>query len=354
MNFPPHLPPPACTVPTHRKLRSLWQVIFVVFISGLAGITATLVTLAWVIPTVGPIDSYMRIQNAAKRQADTILDPAFEQKTRQRLLRIYDSKTKVRGLYYSDDSFLAPAVLLSSDGWAAVHTDELKMPPLSQWEAIDSQGIPHAAVRAVAGDKVTYVRFVGEGFRIMPYAAWDRIEQGASLWEIHDGMWRTVTIDREIKNPSDSVYPFMQTTAWRFLPSAGEKSILITAEGDFAGFGKEGSLIHPSWKAEYELRSILETGTIAYRTFPWKGFFVNQAQDGRAVRDVSGFYLESAPKMSGNSAQTGDVVIEINGVPVHPLTLPQTVLAAPDVVLTRVLRQGKEIIVEARKEAFTN
>lgn len=349
MTSSPHLPPPACHVPTHHIARSLSRVLFTVFIGCLSGMTAAFVAVAWIVPAFVPSQSLSGVERG-RRSVSLAPSPTLVQQTRQRMLRVYDARKKVTGSVYHDGALMAEAVLLSSDGWAVIAGTKSAFPDPDVWEGVDSQGIVHRAERVIfdAKNSLAFARFDGQGFRIMPFADWGALQSGSELWGVSDGVWKGTSIDSIARIPRASAASILESAyTYDLLPFTEKKSILLSDEGFMVGFSDGTRIATSNWQIEYELQSILDRGDIEYRGFPWRGVYVSgRLQDG-AVRETPGFYLENVGASRGLRA--GDIVLRIDGKSVDSPDVPRHILFSADTVPVTILRNGEEMDVTVGK-----
>ena len=194
-NFPPHLPKKACNVKTHHWLKSVWWILFVVFVAALSSLAFTLSTLVWFAPAYIPDQFITNTQKSFKAQKEDMSVEVLN-KTRQRLWYIYDKREKIGGKFYANDADRLQAVLFSSDGWAIVYAPNYQKGLEKYWEAVDYQGVSYK-IEKVFVDSLSglaYMKFArldearalqaGSGFSFISFANWNEISAGETVWEI--------------------------------------------------------------------------------------------------------------------------------------------------------------------------
>lgn len=323
-----------------------------VFIGLLSGMAAALAAVAWIVPWALPTTDILQIDRG-RRASALRPDPALVQQTRQRMLAVYDARKRRAGSFYHEDARIADGILLSSDGWAVVPLPLSALPDPSVWEGVDTQGVVRRVQRTVADPRrgITFVQFDGEGFRIMPFFNWDRVDAGTALWALEGGTWKETAINAGNRRATAPTLSLLDAGySYALLQAVEKRSILLGDQGELAGFSDGQTIDVPAWLLNYELRSILERGSIQFFALPWRGVFVTgQVRDG-ALHEVTGFYIDAL----GTTARTanvkvGDVVLRVNGKPVDAPDLPRHLLSSPDTVTVTLLRDGKEMETEVEK-----
>lgn len=345
--FPPHLPPPACSVPTHYTFKTLQKLLAIVFLGALAGISAALAALAWALPSILPVQQLSSIEyNARHAQTPNVV---LLQRIRQRVVRVYDVKKRVGEGFYSQDAMVGEAMMLSSDGWGVIYDPLDLLKDTSTLEGIDYQHIAHPVKTVVrdAGRHLVYVKFDGAGFHIVPFFQADRLTSGLTLWSFTRDRWAVAEVDGlvrlDVKGPLSPTEP---QYAHALLLQAQKHSILLTDQGELVGFTDGATISLPAWIVEHELQSILQQGKLPASTVAWKGSIVSQ-EIGTGV-DAYAFYVESAPK-TGTGIRSGDLILRVNGKPVDPVTLSRDLLLGPDPITFRVRRGKEEIDMVVKK-----
>jgi len=61
-NKPPHLPPEACDIRAHRTFKSIWWLLFLIFVAGLTSVALALSTLVWILPSFAPDQTLINSQ----------------------------------------------------------------------------------------------------------------------------------------------------------------------------------------------------------------------------------------------------------------------------------------------------
>ncbi len=352
MKIPPHLPRKACDVKAHQTWRSLWWLLFLIFIAGLTSLALTLASLVWLAPSFIPDQLTATFQRVSQPQRQEI-DLSVLNRTRQRLWYIYDKRQKIDGRFYSDEVDKLQAVMFSSDGWAVVYTPDYRKGMEKFWEGVDYQGSSYA-IKNVFVDPVSkfnYVQFQGESFPFTSFANWDGISQGSMVWEIANNNPKQHNLEKAVSFELTKVYSIWKPYFFYNLPEAEQAgNLIIDDNGDLVGLVDENNNILFGWMINSQYASILQNGAPDYKAVAWNGYMVHGfVQQDDLTKRVAGFYVESSPtRATSSTVGVGDVITRVQNRPVEAETLSRQLLSAPEQFSVTVLRDSKEfeIIVE--------
>src|SRR3989338_519089 len=101
----PHLPSPACLLEAHHKWLTLKWVIFVVFLSFVAGSAAALLMVDYFYPLDVSGGAYYFV-NRTKNSNTPALDSVVVRETRYRLVNVYDEARIIQGQFYPETALV--------------------------------------------------------------------------------------------------------------------------------------------------------------------------------------------------------------------------------------------------------
>jgi len=351
---PPHLPPQSCRIDTHHRLQNLRWIVFIFAAAFLSGVSAALVTVAWIVPvTEQPVSYFFGIRSKEVAVQQTELDIDTVRAIEQRTLSLVQTGSIVNNYVVSGAHSLKSAII-SSDGWAVVYYPEKF--DVKKWQAVEYQGVVYSiekAVRDGVGDLV-YIKVVGQGFRINAFVNWDGLQSEEIVWGSGKRMESFGVLLSEFSGEEN--INVWQPQFLRKLDGAAAPGILLfNGNGDLFGITGESKRVIPSWLIEKQVGSFMNSGSAVYDILPWSGYWINGAsQDGKIV-SLSGFYItDIGDKAYKNIVKNNDVLIKINGQPIsQDLLSKQIIFAQPKLTVT-VLRAGKEVEMDVSKVKLTN
>lgn len=352
-NTPPHLPPKACNLKTHRTLQTVPALLFFVFIAALTSFALTLTTAVWFVPSFSPEQFVTKIQkNTQSVKAD--LDISVLNKTRQRIWRIYDKRQKVGDKYYRASETALQAVMFSSDGWAVAYDPAYKKGAEKYWEGMDYQGtsfkIDKVFVDSVSG--LVYVKFSGEGFSFITFSNWKDVGEGSSVWQISSNEQKQHILEKPTETSVAQTYPIWQPQYFYHLKDVfGEGKIVIDDNGNMIGIIDDKQNLIEGWMVDSQYASILQKGEPDYKSVAWKGYMAyGYVREDDYTKRVSGFYVAGSPTFTtSNTVGVGDLIVKVQDRPVEAHALSRELLLAPEKFNVTVLRDGVEIDIIVKK-----
>lgn len=346
MNFPPHLPPDSCSIRSHYRRELLPFLFAALMVSLFAGLAAALAVVAWIVPPA-PIDISVRSREAARLVNEESIDAGLAREIRQRLTIVHERGENSKLVFYTDRSRVGVAVILSSDGWAAVALPPYFAGRERLWEAVDAQGVRYSVERALpdVAAGVLYLKLAGSGFRIvsLPTERSKRIE--AAVWAYDGDRFARAVVGQSISSVSElRVYSFARPQFRESVsPRLAAGSILFFDNGEFAGFvAPDGSRISPEAIA-LQIPRVLSGSVPAYRTVGIEGFMVRGVGDDRVVRQIDGFAVTKTDTRLAPEVRRGDVITRVNGELYDPIISAFAFLISSKETTFTLLRGGKEV-----------
>lgn len=352
----PHLPPKSCNIEAHRRRQTIPWFISVVLLAMVAGGSAAIMAVAWLVPTFLQ-DTSTYVRNRANQEAglggemDTLLARQLEQRT----VTLFDKRKLVGNAFYADTAKIGTLAVLSSDGWSVMYEPNYQTGQEQFWQVSDDKGslLPIEKVSYDKESYLLYVKLAGNGFQVFSFMEWRDIEPGMLAWFSVDSRWqkkmftypRAVVLDGAI-NPEQIVWEY-------FAPiDHVQKSLVLTEQGQLVGFvSKEGSIV-PGYRVMAALPYILTTGTISRSGLLLTGYHIAHQVNGSNLAPVPGFYIASIQSSQlKKKLQVGDIITRINGEQVTPQLFSELLLISSDTVLFDILRKGIVVSnIEVKKE----
>lgn len=341
---PPHLPPRTVTLGFRRRAESLAWFLFIIVVTSITSIAAALATVAWIAPNYIPFTTSVSV--GGKKAASLPLPADIAQNTPLRMLTLYDTRLLFDNTFSAPGAKKGESILFHPDGWA-VTASSVAAGEEKFFVGVTSVGKQYLIEKTLV-DKasgLTFIKFKGEGFRIVSFALMQDLPSSSHVWVFSSGEW----MERVVKNTlieTKEPYPLARPP-YQFLLNepAATGSTVFTAEGDFFGFVQNNNTVAASSFIPWLLPSLLTQGKILHETVPMQGYFVEQMPLVEKLRDgASGFYIA---KTSGADLKAGDIILDIERAPLDLFAVEEQILRAPVDMTLRILRNGveKDIIV---------
>lgn len=333
---------------TFSKLRFL---LLCTFLGLLAGITGALVVFAWLLPSVqfGYSSFFVNRNNSSFYNEFQYPDLQLIRNLEYTSVDIFDSSRVVNSTFFSEDSLVAKAVVLSSNGWVVFHKPDFNFNMIQNWTVVDSRGVGQTIEKTLFDKQFgfVYLKLSGNEFRVVSFPEWPNLVPGTELWSVGNGWNKTVLGDYKVIE--SDVYKAVDDYSRLTLSIQSDKgNILISEQGQLVGFVDEKNTIRSARLVEYILPHILENERIKYMGVDWTGYFVKQVtvlQDGESLL---GFYVMNG----GNGARAGDIVLAVNGEKISVHNFQKQILFSPDEFTAQVWRNGEKIDILVKKKAL--
>lgn len=357
MFMPPHLPPKTCDIRAHHTFKSVWWLLFLVFVAGLASVALTLSTIVWFAPSFIPDQMTLKTQkNIASQIAD--IDLSVLNNVKKRIWYIYDSRDKIGKQFYANSAKKYQAIMFSSDGWAVAYIPEYKAGAEKNWEGIDYQGKVYK-IEKVTVDSVSnfsYIKFSGNGFPFISFANWDNVSYNNIVWEIAQTEYKQHSLKKDKAKTEEKYAIWEPQLFYTVLDDFEAGNILINENGEMVGLLKENGKVIYGWLIDSQYASILQDEAPNYQAVKWTGYMVNGYVDyGDLTKKVSGFYVNNSnTKVTSSTIGVGDVITKIQNQPLDVLNLSRQVLLSPPDFMVTVYRDGQEFDIPLKKIKVLN
>lgn len=341
--FPPHLPPPACSVPHHNYIQRI--VLFVVAV--LSGLVAGTVGALFMISAWYPTGLTSSAEYAAPRTITRpVLDSSVVRDWRPRLIAIYDENKAVNKKYFPETARIATAVVVNAGGWS-----------VAPWSSVitkatlvgtDYQG-QRLKVEHIIPDperQLVYIKFSGASFRSTTvFANSSALIPGRIVWGGNSD-WRVFTVDEPVVQTGLVPTVAIDKTVYLLREFVQSNQVLITDHGEFVGFSGTDKKIIPVWMVS-QLIPQLTSGSKnpPVWSFDWRGTFVELTATDQGFEESNGFLVtEIVRGASTQPLKVGDQILKIENQNVTRNNLVELLTFAPKTFMITVLRQ--DVITE--------
>lgn len=356
MKHPPHLPKPPEKEPLLERHPALPWFLLVVVLAFVTAVAGSLSTIAW----LGPSSSDTNIIRTLRAQLpsggrEVSLDPFVEQQVRQRMVTVYDARKKINGFVYPESAAVGVAVLLNSEGWAAMYAPDYRDGTYKNLQAVGNQGNIYSLLSAQKDpvSDIVYFKIQGDGFRgDISFFNWDGANVvGESFVRIGTKDIGAVHIQKATRIANTESFALSkQIYAFQISGDHSIGDILVTEQGNFVGFAGLNGTLQESWYVAGQLQSLFDTGTISYTGIHASGVMVRGIQVNGILERHVGFLITQSPtRASSSTLGVGDVVVSVNGKLFDERTAGQDILNATSPVSVRVFRGGEELDITVEK-----
>ena len=347
MSPAPHLPPPACNIPLHTRLRTLpWLMVFVL-LAFLAGLAGTLSAVAWLLPQA-PLMPFFTTQ--VNRVEESTLEQDTIDDIESRLAHVYDKQKKIADNYYPKNASVGTLVLLTSDGWGVMSYPSYQVGQEKNWEIYDAQGNIRTIEKVIVDPltKFLYVNLSGQGFRVVSFVTDESVVTKEGIWVREGDRYQLRTELRHELQSGDKAFAIWQPNrVLRFASTVNAAHPLFSTNGQFLGFTRDG-YVETSWLIPYTLSLILEKGTPQYSGLLFDGMFVEKST-AKNRSDEFAFVVTQVRSKTKDDIKVGDVILRIQGNTFDADSLSRQILTAPQDMTLTILRAGKQIDVKVKK-----
>lgn len=349
MSFPPHLPPPTCSIPRHRQWQRIKILLVATFFGLCAGISGAAVLIGWVWPGPGESGNWAFTSNSSITSRGQSID-----KVRSRmgdtLFTLYAKATTLSGnVSLASGDRVADGVLVVSSGWLLAYVPNFDG-WYKDWVIANQSGALYRAQKVFFDKRsgLVYVKIAAlhpkapagqEQFKVAAFADVPQKFDDALAWQ--DGAWYpTYLLGSAPGAVSDSHLDTAPAEAFVLNSIFKSGTLVVNSDGAVIGFVKNGGLILPVAFTTHFLSSIEGRTAVVYPSLGVEGWFSSEKllilHDQLSV----GFTVN---RSVGNRAlwRRGDIILEINGRPMTSANVWYTI--GEKSVRAKVLRGGKEI-----------
>lgn len=350
---PPHLPPKACNIRTHNTFKSVWWLLFFVFVAGLSSVALTLSTVVWFTPSFIPNQMLVSSQKAAINNSSDDFDLSVLNNIRKRSWYVYDSRDKVEGQFYADTADKYQAIMFSSDGWAVAYIPDYNKTMQKYLEGVDYQGTLYTIDKVFLDpvSNLTYIKFEGAGYPFISFANWSDINENDTFWEVTNTKYTRHSIKKDLSLVEEVYKIWEPQLLYVIKDDFNVGNILVNDQGQMVGvIDKTGRVIY-GWLINSQYASVVQNGAPDYQAVQWSGYMVNgYVSYGELTKKVSGFYVTSSDtKVTSSTVGVGDVVTKIENNRADIVDLSRQILLSSKDFTVTVYRDGQEFDISILK-----
>lgn len=317
MNFPPHLPQPSKLFARSRNTVSIAALFVLLGMMFLTAIAGTLVTIAWIVPGDSPASITRTIHHVQAPEDNTVsFEPLVEQQVRQRRFVIFDSRKKL-GDYYPTDASIGQAVVVNTQGWAALPRSSYVRGQEQFWDVRTFLGEKVVIEKVIFDKNAGLVYFLAEGNEHrgdVQFYDWGKDPAGDTFIVVGVDAVRAVAINDEVVL-SEQVPHLLSQRRFGHTVTGEVKTgdMLFSTGGNFAGFINAQRVVVPSWILEPQLQNIFNEEALAPFVFDAIGRFVRLDKHLGADAEY-GFYIQRNTAQSlAAGILVGDVITSVSG-----------------------------------------
>lgn len=334
--FPPHLPPPACSVPHHNYI----QRILLLVIAIIAGLSAGTVGALLMINAWYPTGLTSTAEYAAPRAATRpVLDSNIVRDWRPRLIAVYDENKAVNKKYFPETARITTAVIVNAGGWSVAPWSNALVKANSVGTDYQGQRLKVEKIIPDPERQLVYIKFSGANFRSTTvFADLHALLPGRLVWG-GSSDWHLFTVDEPVVPTGLLQTVAVDKTVYTLRELSKSNQVLITDRGEFVGFSGSDQKIIPVWMVSHFVSKLVEnTKTIPSWNFDWRGSFVELIATDQGFTQASGFLITDVKATSSHPLKIGDRIIKIDNQTVTPNNLVELLTAAQDTCKVTVVR----------------
>lgn len=352
--FPPHLPPKACSIEQHHRLERIKDWLAATAFGLLAGFTGAFMVLGWIWPAVGEGEIWGSVRyptGVSKSQ----LEDRIQREMSNQVVSVYAKSATLGEIsYFAESDKVGEAFVVGNvDGWLAMYVptfDGL----IASWQVLGRAGGVYKVEQAIYDEraKLVYLKMKGfdkeievrrDEFKAVTFAS--DVKQFDDVFVLENGVWQRTFVEH--MEPGAFSVPHLDSapnTAYVLDRAFNVGSPVISPQGRIVGVVTSGRVVLPYSSMERALPSVLGAQKVSYATLGAEGWF-NEEQpvivDGTRV---SGFAVSKI--VSPRSVlRRGDVILEVNGQVMTSDVLWYT--TGEEKLRLKVYRGGETVEVES-------
>lgn len=340
----PHLPPPSCSVPLHRRLERVPMILLFTALALLSSVAVSLFVVSRF--SFSPISETRIVVAGSTVSENRVLDPTVLRDVKEKTVTLVDTTKKSFGGYPAG-SFLGQAALLSTDGWAV--TTAVLPAGLTSIRAVDTQGVIYSIseqkIDPVSG--LRYVKIQGDGFRIFDVSR-DIPVQTETVPVFSFGHVETLPLllseQAPLLRPS---FAFAQSRMVLVTdPVLRSSRVLVNDRGVLVALVGESGAVVPGFVVQYGLPLVLSGASISQRVLPYTFTAIDGFdRGGRFVYGAGLVVTRIQPKQSTEVLRVGDIITRIDNTPATEAVLYTLLYDSRESVTMTVLRNDVEVDV---------
>lgn len=318
--LPPHLPPPASSLPRHRQ----WERIKILFIASffgiLSGFAGAAIILSWATPSFGE-SANLFINKTFGSTSKELIAAKAEQKIADKIFAVYQKSTTVgKARYFSPGDKIGDGIVGVTSGWLVVYFPNFSS-ITKDWIAVSPSGSLYSVDHSLFDKRtgLVYLKVVplqkstiDEQFKVVTFN--NTLSQDDSVFVFEDGRWQSTVnlgqVPGKFETHLDTVQPLLFNVADTFK----DGSVATDSSGNVVGFVAGHSTVLPLSGIDYFLNGIDGKKQIVYPTLGIEGWYGDERILVLNDEKVTGFLVA---KVVGNKSSfaKNDIILEVNGRP---------------------------------------
>ncbi len=340
----PHLPPPSCSVPLHRRLERVPMIVLFTCLAVLSSIAVSLFVVSRF--SFSPVLETRIVVAGTTSKEESTLDPSVVRDVREKTVTLLDI-TKKSFDSYGENALLGQAALLSTEGWAV--TTVVLPNTLSGIRAVDAQGKLHSISeqRIDTQTGLRYIKIQHDGFRIFdvlgdvpqsetatPVFSFDRVDVSPLLLSL------SILDERHS-------FSFAQARLMlRTEPALDTSSVLVNDRGVLVALSTANGTLVSGAVVRHGLPFVLSKKPITVVSLPYTLSLVTGVQKDDQLLPLAGYLVTKIqPKKQTEVLRVGDIITRIDNRAVDEVVLALLKYDVREQIPLTVYRDGVEVDV---------
>ncbi len=340
----PHLPPPTCSVPLHRRLERVPIIVLFTLLAVLSSVAVSLFVVSRF--SFSPMTETRIVVAGTSNKEQSTLDPQVVRDVREKTVTLLDT-TKKSFESYGAGALMGQAALLSTEGWAV--TTAVLPNALTNIRAVDAQGKLHSISeqRIDTQTGLRYIKIQHEGLRIFdvlgdvpqsetvtPVFSFDRVGVSPLLLSL-------AVLD---ERPS---FLFAQARLMlRTEPMLDRSSVLVNDRGVLVALSTADGALISGAVVRHGLPFVLSKKPITTVSLPYTLSLVTGVQKDEQLLPLVGYLVTKIqPKKPNEVLRVGDIITRVDNKVVDEVVLALLAYDIREQVPLTVYRDGVEVDV---------
>lgn len=318
--YPPHLPPPTCTIPHHRQWQRLKLIFAATFFGLLAGLTGAIVAIALVWPSNDVTTGF--VSRLPRASTDAMLSDRVVGQLNNTIFQVYRKMSSNQTIgYLAPQDKIGDAVVGVSSGWlVTVLPGDLNF---KDWRILGPNGTLYKVER-ILSDKyagLLYIKIASlqedartqEQFKVAHFAS--SPEKPNQVFVRQGGYWEAAAVRSQTAGMLPAAHLDMISVTRLTLNSQFTiGSVVVDEDGVVIGLVGNDQSVVATISVISALTGIETRTAITYPTFGVEGWFSEEWPLIVNGERVTGFLVV---KVTGKTPlKKGDIVLEVNDRPV--------------------------------------
>ncbi len=318
-SYPPHLPPPSCSLEKHHQWERLKIVLVATGFGLAAGLSGAAVMLGWIWPKGGEGDIWA-INRATNNSARGDIIERGESRMSDKIFTIYQKLSSSGGVgYFAPGDKLADAIVITSEGWVVAYLPTFDG-KYKDWRILGERGIVYQAAQALLDHRsgLVYIKLAPpadmknnqEQFKVVIFS--DGVNRLDDVLIFQDGAWQSSFSLGQTWLPGESHLDTAPRSAYALGDKFKPGAIAIDNQGRVVGFLVKEAVVLPATAITRVLPGIQTNLRLLYPSLGAEGWFSKERPLLANNKRIDGF-LVTRVVSSRSLLRKGDILMEING-----------------------------------------